>query len=246
MRYRLLSTGDKIEFHDNIPAEEVGLGTSERVYVSQVFDFNDNGNINVAMPISKGQLIPLSKGKKFNAFFYTSKGIYQCRCQIVDRTKVDNIYSMEIALLTELQKYQRRQYFRLEKTIPVRYTELSDEDYMSILETHHFPDHLKDISIYTDANSMDISGGGMRFVGKQRVEAGKKVLVIFEVTEKGNIKMFRLPATVIAAVTPSGRNGRTGICELRVEFENITREYRELLIRYIFEEERKKRRLDLI
>ena len=53
MRYRLLSTGDKIEFHDNIPAEEVGLGTSERVYVSQVFDFNDNSVLNEDLVISQ-------------------------------------------------------------------------------------------------------------------------------------------------------------------------------------------------
>lgn len=243
MGYKLLSTGDKIEFHDIVSAGEKEAGVIPKVYVSQVFDFLDNGNLNVAMPISKGQLIPLSKGRRFNAFFYTSRGIYQCKCQIMDRAKIDNIYSMEIALQTELQKYQRRQYFRLEKTIPVRYAELSEEDYLSILETHHFPDSLRDISIFHDANSMDISGGGMRFVGKYRIETGKKVLVIFEVVEKGTNKIFRLPATVIKSFTVQGRSN---IFEHRIEFENITREYRELLIRYIFEEERKKRRLDIV
>lgn len=241
MGHRLLKNGDKIEFHDIISAEEKEAGIKPRVYVSQIFEFTPNGNLNVAMPISKGQLVPLSKGKKFDTFFYTSKGIYQCRCVVENRHKTDNLYTLEIAIQNKLQKYQRRKYFRLEKTMNVYYTELNQEDYMSILETHRFPERLKSLDMFCEGTSLDISGGGMRFVGRTPVETGKMVLIMFDVTENGKNKKIRLPATVILTFKPPGR---AGIYEHRVEFENITREYRELLIRYIFEEERKKRSLE--
>ena len=241
MGHRLLKTGDKIEFYDIISADDKAAGVKPRTYVSQIFEFTPNGNMNVAMPISKGQLVPLSKGKRFDTFFYTSKGVFQCRCLIVDRHKSDNLYTLEISMQNELKKYQRRKYFRLEKMMNVYYVELDNEDYMSILETHRFPEGLKSLDMFCEGTSLDISGGGMRFVGKKLVDTGKMVLIMFDVTDNGKNKKIRLPASVILSFKPPGR---AGIYEHRIEFENITREYRELLIRYIFEEERKKRSVD--
>lgn len=238
---KILKTGDKIEFRDIISAESEAEGVKANTYVSQVFEILPSGNINVAMPISKGQLVPLSRGKRFEAFFYTSKGIYHCRCLIEDRHKTDNFYTLEISLKTDLEKYQRRQYFRLEKTIPIYYVELTEEDYKSILETHHFPERLKNLNMFCEGTSLDISGGGMRFSGKVPVGNGKIVLVMFDVTDGEKTRKIRLPASVILSFKPPGR---AGIYEHRVEFENITREYREILIRYIFEEERKQRSID--
>lgn len=242
MGNRLLSAGDKIEFRDKISKEDLSLGIKPKIYVSQIFDFTDEGYINVAMPISKGKLVPLERGRQFDVFFYTSKGIYQCKAKIMNRRKSDNLYTLEILLTTELEKFQRRQYFRLEKTLPIYYAELSEEDYQVILETHQFPEDMKNINLFSQANTLDISGGGMRFVGRTQIAQGKKVLVMFDIDEHGKPIKYRLPATVILSF---GVRGKTGVFEHRIEFENITKEYRELLIRYIFEEERKKRKVDV-
>ncbi len=241
MGRKLLKAGDKIEFRDIISADEKAAGIKPNVYVSQIFEIYPNGNINVAMPIARGQLVPLSKGKRFDTFFYTGKGIYQCRCVIENRHKTDNLYTLEISMQTELEKYQRRQYYRLEKTMPIYYAALTKEDYLSILETHHFPEGLKSLDMFCEGTSLDISGGGMRFAGRVHVETGQMVLVMFDVTDGDKNRKIRLPANVILSFKPPGR---AGIYEHRIEFENITREYRELLIRYIFEEERKQRSVD--
>lgn len=243
MRSRLLLEGDKIEFRDIVTRSELDAGIKPRVYVSQILEFTNNDTIKAAMPISKGKLVPLERGKQFDAFFYTSKGIYQCVSQILERSKDNNIYMVEIKLKTDLQKFQRRQYFRLEKTLPIYYAELSEEDYLSILETKRFPEHMKDLDLFEQANTLDISGGGMRFVGRKKIDQGKKVLIMFDIDEGGRAIRYRLPATVIVSFNAQNRSG---IFEHRVEYENITREYRELLIKYIFEEERKKRNVDIM
>ena len=132
-----LSEGDKIEFKEILLLSEEQTGKRPSTYASQILDFDkdDDNVISVSMPVSKGHLVPLPKGSVFDTYFYTEKGLYRCKCRILDRIKTDNIYSINISLETELKKFQRRQYFRLEKTIPIIYTELSDEEFTALLET---------------------------------------------------------------------------------------------------------------
>ena len=67
----------------------------------------------------------------------------------------------------------------------------------------------------------------------------KKMLVILDIfTASGHVK-FRLPANVVLSLEVPDRAYRF---EHRNEFENISKEYREILIKYIFEEERKMRK----
>ncbi len=236
---KLISEGAKIEFREILTPDEEDSGKKSNVYVSQIFDFCDNGDLKVAMPIFKGRLIPLAKNETYDTFFYTSKGLYHCRAVVVERYKSGNIYAMEIRLKTELQKFQRRQYYRLEKTLQLMYAELSEQDYDQILETRKFPESLKDMGVYEEGNTLDISGGGMRFVGRKKVDSGKKMLVIFDINGDNVQTKFRLPARVIMSFEIPTRANRF---EHRIEFENISREYRDILIKYIFEEERKIRK----
>lgn len=237
---KLLAEGNKIDIRDILSPKEEKEGKKPNVYVSQLFDFTEDGNLKVAMPVLRGRLIPLSKGQLYDAFFYSSKGLYQSRILIVDRYKAGNIYTMEIKLTTELQKYQRRQYFRLEKTLSISYIELAEMDYDKIISTKMFPEHLKDMDIYSPGTTLDISGGGMRMVGKKLIKKGHKILVIFSIILGDKEIKFRLPATVIMSFEVQDFQNRY---EHRIEFLNISQNYREMLIRYIFEEERKKRSL---
>ncbi len=236
---KIISEGDKIEFTDILSPDDLMEGKKSNKYVSQVFDFTENGNIKVAMPILRGRLIPLTKGAKYEAFFYTSRGLFQCRALVVDRYKSGNIYTVEIELKSELQKYQRRQYYRLEKVIPIKYSQLSEINYVKMIKTRKFPEEMMDSSIYENGMSADISGGGMRFVGNKKIEKDDKVLIVFDVSSENVQTQFHLPASVILSFELPNR---VNFFEHRVEFENISKEYREILIRYIFEEERKQRK----
>ena len=235
-----LSEGDRIEFKEILLRAEEQSGRKAGIFVSQIFDFDENeGTIRVAMPISKGKLVPLPHDEVFDTYFYTSKGLYQCRSRVIDRYKSGNIYTMKISLETELQKYQRRQYYRLEKTLSLIYSPISDEEYIEMLETRKMPENLMKSERYAEGTALDISGGGIRFVGRSLVPTNKKMLVIFDIyTASGQVK-FRLPANVVLSFELPNHSNRF---EHRIEFENISKEYREILIKYIFEEERKMRK----
>ena len=239
MSSRLLIEGNKIDFREILTKTQIEDGIRPETYASQILEIRDEYTVVVSMPMLQGRLIPLSKGKKYQAFFYTLKGLYNCDIIVKDRHKNGNMYTMTITLETELCKYQRRQYYRLDKSIQIYYTILNGIQYETITQKRHFPESLSDISIYETGNTLDISGGGMRFIGPSKIETGKKILVVFDIVTDGRTVKFRLPATVIMSFSLENRLDRF---EHRICFENISNAYREILIKYIFEEERKLRR----
>ncbi len=235
----LISEGDKIDFRDILTGAQVSNGVTPNVYVSQVLDFAENGNMMVAMPMRQRNLVPLSKGQQYEVFFYTHKGLYQSIAVIVDRFKSGNIYSMEISLTSELQKYQRRQYYRLEKSIAVKYAQISEEEFTAFLNDNTMPESLRTAVDFFDGTSLDISGGGLRFIGNKMIEKARKLIVQFDIVSSGGPIRYCLPAKVIMSFELPDRINRF---EHRIEFAGITSESRELLIKYIFEEERKMRK----
>lgn len=236
---RLITEGNKIDFTEVLTQIQERDGMVANTYASQVLDIEENGNLRVSMPIVRQRLVPLSKGKIYDACFYTSKGLYQSKVVIIDRFKNDNLYTMEIRLETDLAKYQRRQYYRLEKVLPVYYTSVSEEDYKFITENEEIPESLMDMSVYESGSTVDISGGGLRFVGGIQIERGDKMLVVFEVMVDGQTIKYMLLASVIMSFELPNSPKRF---EHRVEFKNISDKHREILIKYIFEEERKIRK----
>ena len=239
MASKVIMEGDKIEFKEILNAEQKEAGKKADVYVSQVFEFTDDDTLKVAMPIFQGRLVPLTKDKRYDAYFYTSRGLYYARVIILDRYKSGNIYGMEIEFRSELTKFQRRQFFRLDKALPVSFCNINDDQYQEILETKQLPESLKDASVYKTGTSVDISGGGMRFISTTQVQSGSHILIVFEVEIGARKIVFKLPSYVIRCTNVQNRYDRF---EFRIEYENISKEYREILVKYIFEEERKSRK----
>ena len=236
---RLITEGNKIDFKDILSKEQLNGGLTPATYASQVFEIKNDDILRVSMPIEHGRIIPLSKGKRFDAFFYTAKGLYQCRVIIIDRFKINNIYMMDIELLTEPVKYQRRQYYRLELNIPVRYIQITETESNTMANEEELPERLENLSEYHTGDTIDISGGGLRFTGDGLVEKGNKLAVVFDIDYEGNIVRYVLAADVIMSFGVPQHHGKY---EHRVEFRNISKENREMLIKYIFQEERKIRK----
>ena len=239
MANRLITEGNKIDFKDILSKEQLNGGLTPATYASQVFEIRNDNILRVSMPIEHGRIIPLSKGKKFDAFFYTAKGLYQCRVIIIDRFKINNIYMMDIELLTEPVKYQRRQYYRLELNIPVRYMQITETESNVMANEEELPERLENLSKYHTGDTIDISGGGLRFTGDTLVEKGNKLAVVFDIDYEGNIERYLLAADVIMSFAIPQHHG---MYEHRVEFKDISKENREMLIKYIFQEERKIRK----
>lgn len=235
----IVTEGMKVDLKEILGEREISEGKEPKTYASQILEIKNEKRMLLAMPMIQGRLIPLAKGERFDAYYYTNKGLYTAQINILERYKSGNIYSLDVAVITELKKFQRRQFFRLEKSIPVMYTEVTERERDDILEENKSLEDVIMNSLYSEGVSLDVSGGGMRLVGTLAVDKDKPLIVSFATPTAKGMKSFKLLARTIQSEKVNGRKDRI---EHRIEFLNISPEDREELVRYIFDEQLKGRR----
>lgn len=236
----ILSLGNKIEMREILHTMNEEKQKSVPVYTSQILEFDEEyeGVLNIAMPILEGKLIPLEVGRKFELFFYAKKGMYTCNGEIINRYKSSNVYVLVVNLLTDLKKYQRRQYFRLGTNIEIQYKLFTQEDEEYFRRVGEVPDEMIKRP-YSTGVSVDISGGGVKFISRDNMPKETKLLLLINLPFDNEIKKCEVISKVVFTGTVKGRRDSY---ENRVEFVQIKEEDRELLIKYIFKEERNQRK----
>lgn len=239
MLSKVISLGDRIELKkvgsDN-RKKEIG-DEPDRIYVSQVYDIVSEDELKIAMPIVDGRIVPLPLNGRFDLCFYTSHGLYQCRATITDRYKEDGLFVLQIEITTDLKKFQRRQYFRLECTLDLLYRILPKEEVLEIITNK---DSMQEFlhSGLEHGVALDISGGGMRFTSKQKHSLGDCIIIVIKIKKGNENVLCVLPGTIIRSGKISHRDD---VFEHRVEYNNLQGAVRETLIKFIFEEERRLR-----
>lgn len=245
----IVQIGDKIELKQLDPGGK--LIKSSKTYVSQVVDFIDEETISIASPIKNGLLVIPERWINYRLYFYTTKGLYQCDSTVLKIYRENNMVMAQVKLTSELMKIQRRQYFRLECVKDIDYRLITDEEakleerlinrnYENDEEKAEIIKKLAEINKnWIHASMIDVSGGGCRFTSSEKLEPGSKIKVKLEYEFKDNIKTLNTSAEIIAS---QKIYDRSGFYEHRVEFTDINWNDREELIKYIFEQERRRRK----
>lgn len=241
----LLQIGNKIDIcsldKDDIRRAENG---KVPILASQLEIVEDNGELIIQMPVYKGKIILLSLGSRYELIFYTRKGLYRGVCQVTDRYKEDNLFMVKVMLKSGLNKFQRREYFRLECILGMQAYELTREDALR-LDGASLEQYLKDPQvIMTESSSVivDISGGGIRFIGEKKYEEGD-CLAVRTALQNENIDQQLL--VVVSIVTCRKAAPNMERYETRAEFLHLGSKLRETIIKYIFDEDRKIRKKDM-
>lgn len=229
-----LSIGNKIEL---VSLKEVIHNVKDKhVYVSKISDIMVGKQLQIAMPIYEGKIVPLSLDEKYTACFYTDKGLLQCNVVVTARYKSGNLFFLEILLLNDLSKVQRREFYRYKCTLNASIRVVSDEEYETGI-----PD---DISVpeseldWDEARIIDISGGGVKIIQKNHLAKNEIVKIKFMVSIIDEIVSFNLFARILSS---SMLKGSSNIYEQRLEFMKISQDERDRIIRFIFESERLER-----
>lgn len=235
---KVIQVGDKV---DLVPASTSQGEEENKVYKSQVYDVLGEEQLKLTMPQEKGRLQLLHLDSVYRLQFYTEAGLYECKGKVVDRYKTDNVYVVVVDIVSALKKIQRREFYRLNCLLEVRMHILGEEELMAgdLQRILKMLDYSR--PVYADGIMVDISGGGVRIVTDCQVEEGEYVILKFETQMKSGSREYELLGRI---VTRRNLENRKKQYELRVEFEQIDNNVRESLIKYIFEEERKKRKLE--
>ena len=84
--------------------------------------------IKIAMPMEQSKIVLLPVDAEYSLCFYTPNGLYQCLARVVERYKSNNLFVLSMELETDLQKYQRREYYRLNTILDMKSKEINDDE----------------------------------------------------------------------------------------------------------------------
>lgn len=241
---KIVGIGNRVEFtkveSSRGGKESVKNILKKKVYSCQVCELIDDTRIKVTMPIEGGHVVAVSLNTKLDACFYTTKGLYHGRVIVVDRMKEDKLHVMVVELQYELEKFQRRQYYRLSCTMDLQFRKMEEEEITAFIKNKDIP-HERDLLLLKDGVALDFSGGGIRFVSKEHYEKGDLLFVKLKISYEETYKCYVLVGRVVTS--SEGKNGREKF-ETRIEFVDVSSKIREEIIKYIFFEERKQRKAD--
>lgn len=232
-----ITIGDKLELKQIETELPENQNQRPLIYISQVLDESQSGEYLVSMPLSGGKLIPLSIGQEFYAVFYSKKGLLQCQVEVTGRYRQEELFLMEITQKTSLEKIQRREYFRLSCNQQVKYHVLSDTEQKE-LEEQAKCDIDEVTAEWKRGVMLDLSGGGIWFVSSVQEERNSIIQVCFDITI--NEKSERIYAFAIILRCERNQNNQT-LYDHHLMFWNMQQSIREKIIRFIFDEQRRKR-----
>ena len=210
---------------------------TRQIYMSKVMDVTSDDRIEVLMPYEKGRLVLLPVDGEYSLCFYSPKGLFQCFSRIVDRYRSDNMYILVLDLTSELQKLQRREYYRFSCALELKSRICTREELEAFEMNRRYlvdpGDNLQKSVV------VDISGGGLRFVANFKYEEGNTIYCAYRLPGNANDKEYEMICNVLKV---SELESRPGLFEHRIQYIYIDETSREDIIHFIFEEERKIRK----
>lgn len=207
------------------------LPDEEKIFYSQVLDYDNSEKIELSVHIIKGKIIPLEPDEEYLLRFYTERGLYQCKGQIITRYKKENLCILVMLLESDLERLQRRRFYRLECFWEVLYACVNDNHSKESIDEYGIDQMEWKIGMATD-----ISGGGCCFNSDMGLKKDTCILLRLGYP---TLKTWEGKLVEARVVDSKKLLNKQGLFENRVEFINISNSDREKIIRVIFEEERK-------
>lgn len=237
--FDIIQPGNRVDFwalsEEEIDTENDGFMEEKKFSISKVYDVDDDENIHVFMPVEKLKTILVPLDVDFRLYFYCKHGIYTCEARCIERYKEDSVMVAVFEPYTSLSKQQRREYYRYSCIIGMNTRKLSEaEDYR-----FHEQKNAQLLAEPQDKSVIvDISGGGMRFVSRDKYDDSSLVHCRFMLEIQGKSKIYDVVVRVISSYPVANNKSNT---EYRCQFLYIPTAEREEIIKFIFEQERKLR-----
>lgn len=207
---------DKLSLLEKIEIE-IGGKSKVETYYSRVEEIKDDSLTYVIMrPIAKGSYTYLFPGQELRVIFYRKDAKYYFDAIVLKGTQNIKDNFIEIGMVSEIQKLQRRNYFRLDTVVPVEVT-IYDSD--------------KNERTIT-ANTIDISGGGLKILSKYSLEEGSNVDIKMQIPK---IDTKKIDAKVIRTIKSLNNQD---MYEIALEYADIDINTRQDIISYIFSKQR--------
>lgn len=194
---------------------EISIGKSNNKYVSKVDDVSADGTLLVETPIHNGHFVPIRIGAKVNVIFFNKDGLFTFDGIVINRF-FDNLSFIQLKRVTDIEKLQRRQFFRLEKIMEFKYKLHEDDE------------------SFEKGVIKDISGGGFRAKVKKKVDVGADIICYVKLSDETD-ELVQKCKVVRCNYFDDGY-------EIAAQYVDIQDRIREKIISFIFKEQRRLKR----
>ena len=168
-----------------------------------------------------GEVVPLREGTKVKITFWDEVSAYAFEAKIMQRIAVPvSLFVLELP--DSISKVQRRNFVRVPAFYPITFRNVTREGLSDLYK----------------GTMLDLSGGGMRFSTKERVE-NKSLLYVQLTLPIGEIQS---PVRVCRAEQIEDSNRYS----VSVEFHEISERERDRIIRCVFDIQREMRKKGLV
>jgi c-di-GMP-binding flagellar brake protein YcgR len=240
----LLETGTKVEISRPPKPALPGHKHEERFMMpSRLEQVKRQGHdVVLLLPLYKGKRVMLHTGAGFEITFYTAdKGPYRSLGVVDECYKEDDTYLVRFTLKTEFFKIQRRKHYRMECHLNMNLYQITEEEAHD-LDERELRERIKAPDIFTEREKdviLDISGGGIRFVSEHPHETCDCLAIHTHLKNEHVDQDMVVPVTVVACRKVDKDREKY---EIRAAFTHMNHHLREMIIKYIFYEERKIRK----
>jgi c-di-GMP-binding flagellar brake protein YcgR len=216
MKYTELEIGLKLEIK---LAENDDLIINEP-FVSEFEGIENKEILVIAAPIYKGHLYPVKIGAQITITFVTDNNLYEFLAKVIARENKHNVAMLKIQPQGQIEKVQRREFFRFDTSIPVKFRIIDNINSKSTQD-------------YIETVTRDLSGGGLCMRLKEPIEIDSyiecELFLSCKVTFIGKVVRLTKYDTMQGQYK----------YEIGVYYEMRDQITREKVISYIFQEQRR-------
>ncbi len=190
-------------------------------YVSQILEYQEDGNIVISTPIYEARLIFIPENTLLRLSFTHKKvGLLGFTATAIKHDNKDNLSVLVVKPTSELFKLQRRANYRLDYTTNV----------LIKINQHH---NLSKPAQVIKAHTKNISGSGLCVISDIELPKGTDVTVELHLS-----KAQRITAKCHVVRSESIVIRKVKSYYLGMHYYDITKQDQERLIRFIFEQQR--------
>jgi len=217
MSLQYIKTGNRVEIYLNREDNK------NIKYTSLVEENYEDGRLLLYIPMMYGKIIKLPVDEKYLFTFVTEKGMLKYNATIKEYVYMNDFNFMVIEIKSEIEKVQRREFFRFDCVIPFKFTEFSNG------EGRDNP--------LLEGTTQDLGEGGIRFLSNENIDIGDKLKFFITL----NYDRAVLSGTVLHKQEYPKSNFKF---QYRVQFFDLLQEEKDKILKYIFFEQRFKARKD--
>lgn len=152
--------------------DRVEVIKDEKAYKSLIVDIQDDF-LKINLPVNDGNYLMLHSNEKIEMNSYLDDGrCYKFYTTIISRGKENNIIYYKMSLPFDIEKIQRRNFFRVDLTNIVEYKKIT------LVEEEDF-----DNIPYKKGVMVDLSAGGLKLKIREKIKNGDLLLVKMKLNE---------------------------------------------------------------